>query len=127
MTEFLYKYSVSRHQGGAIEGPPYNPLDHQSTIVLRGLRGIFHCPPLGRETPVSQTVNVCFCSLFFCCSYLFWNFSSRWQRSFASDGKVEFLPQQHHQSGFLFQIPFTFLPYILTSYLFLHLFYIYLP
>ena len=51
---------VSRHQGGTIGvimGAKL--LEHHSTMVLEGLRG----DPLCRETLVSRTADVRFCSL----------------------------------------------------------------
>ena len=45
---------------GFIWGLPWNPSDHHSTIVLRGLRGPSIGTPLCRESPVSRTADVIF-------------------------------------------------------------------
>ena len=45
---------------GPIWAPPWNPSDHHSTLVLRGLRRALHWPRLYRGPLVSLTHNVSF-------------------------------------------------------------------
>ena len=48
---------------GANWGPPWNPSDHHSTIVLRGLRRSVNVPPLCREAPVWRHIEWCVIAL----------------------------------------------------------------